>query len=56
MRDITDVEVLCVDGGATGGTISVEYGAVATVGLMAISATPAVLAVGAVALVCYALM
>ena len=56
MREITDAEILCVDGAATGGTISVEYGAVATVGLMAISATPIVLAVGAAALVAYALM
>ena len=56
MREINLEEIALVDGGATGGTITVEYGAVVTVGLMAICATPVVLGVGAVALVAYALM
>ena len=56
MRDLTSTELLCVYGGETGGTISVEYGAAITLGLMAISVTPAVLVVGGAALVCYALM
>ena len=28
MRELTSTELLCVDGGETGGTISVEYGGV----------------------------
>lgn len=56
MRELTICEIEYVDGGATGGTISVGEGAAITVGLMVISATPVVLAVGGIALVCYALM
>jgi hypothetical protein len=56
MRELNEAEILCIGGAATGGTISVGEGAAITVALMAISATPAVIAVGGVALVCYALM
>ena len=56
MRELTCTELVGVGGGETGGTISVEYGAAMTVALMAVSMTPAVLVVGGVALVCYALM
>ena len=36
MRELTNTELMFVDGGETGGTISVEYGAAITVALMAV--------------------
>ncbi|MGH8601432.1 MAG: hypothetical protein ACREXR_01230 [Gammaproteobacteria bacterium] len=56
MRELNDAEISLVDGGATGGSISVGEGAAITVGLMVICATPIVIAVGGAALVAYALM
>ena len=51
MRELIQTEIAQVDGALT-----VEQGAVATVALMAICATPMVIVAGSIALVGYSLM